>query len=74
MSDRRPGQRRGVVHAIAHHRHLAVLRQQSLDRVDLLFGQQIRPDLVDPGLARNRGGRALTLSPVSMTVCGCPHV
>ena len=52
------GERRGVVDAVAGHRHDAALGLEPLDHFALLLGQHLGPDVVDPELPRHGlGGR-----------------
>ena len=57
-AEARPRHGRRVVDAVADHGDGPVLRDQILDRPDLVLGQQLGMDLVDADLARDRlGGR-----------------
>ena len=59
-AEARPRHGRRVVDAVADHGDGAVLRDQRLDRLDLVLGQELGMDLVDADLARDRlGGRAV---------------
>ena len=49
------GQGRGVVDAVADHQHRAVFLRQLDDPLDLLFGLQVRVDLVNASQKRGRG-------------------
>ena len=48
-------QRGGVVDAVADHRDRSVAALQLLDRRDLVLGQQLRAELVDAEVGRDRG-------------------
>ena len=54
-------QRRGVVDAVAHHRHLATLTLQVLDGVRFAVRQHARDHLINTGFFRNGvgGGRVV---------------
>ena len=55
-------QRRGIVHAIADHRHRAEPAPQIVDGGHFVFGQQLRPHLVDAEFGRDRPGRLVAVA------------
>src|SRR5215510_7829610 len=56
------GERRGVIDAVADHRHAQLLPFQPLDQFDFLLWQQIGMNLVNTGGACDAAGDALTVA------------
>ena len=52
------GERRSIIDAISHHRHMLVARDQVMDYLHLLLWKELGVELIDAQLSRYGGGRA----------------